>query len=224
MHLRRFSPARRLRPVHHAACLLAAAALAMLGCEPGDGHSHSHGEHGHDHHGHDHHGHDHHGHDHHGHSHGAHGHATNDPDVLDVVFLTAETDGASVESAVVEAVGGHVTHAGGLEDPAAFAAALGEATRFGDAVIIESDPAVGTDPALSEAIRHAGMRGVRVIVIGEVAGQPGVDYVSQIVPAEGVSPPRSALVEAALAAAVQSTQPDAAGVPPVITVEATTGE
>lgn len=200
-----------VRPVPVLACLAALALFSLPGCEPGEGHSHG----GHDHSGHGHsHGHG------HGHHHGGHGRAANDPDVLDVVLLTAEPEHASIEPGAVAAAGGHVTQSGGLEDPAAFVAALGEATRFADAVVIDAGPSLRDSEALGEAIRRAGLRGVRVVVIGDVVAQPGVDYVTRVMPAEGAAPPREALIEAAMVAAVRSTQTQATGMPPVVMIDA----
>jgi len=175
-----------------------AIAIVSIGCEPGDGHDHSH----------DHHSHDHEGHSHHDHNHG-HSHDTNDPAVLDIAVIAPageEPDGLA-SLADVEAAGGHVTWRTGTTSPEAIATALSEVSRYCDAVVIELPGDLAKPQSLESAIRDAGLRGVRVIVVGRGLGEPGVDYIAAIVPAESASPDRNALLDAAIDAARRAASP-----------------
>jgi len=200
-------PPRWSRPVLLVMALLTLG-LVALGCEPADGHDHDHGN-GHHDHGHE-------GHDHHGHAHDA-----NDPDVLDIAIIgpaAGEPEGLP-SVAEVESAGGHVTWRGGQASPDAIAAALGEVSRYCDAVVIETPTDAADREALEVAIREAGLRGVRVVVVGRGLGEPGVDYLTAVVPAEGASPGRRALLDAAIDAAHQAASTDAGTVPGVIEVD-----
>lgn len=211
------------------ACVGALLVVGLVGCGGADGHD------DHDHH------------DHHNHDHDQHSHAqpaslldsephvclsiwgcfadrnpiANDSDVVDIVYLTPDRDAAPglVAGAALEASGGQLTWQGGLLTAEAMDEALSKAGKFSDAVVVETAPGIDAD-AFAEVIRRAGLRGVRVLVVGEPLGQAGIDYISLVRADASADVPQQALREAGLTAALQAAGDRAADLSSVIVVEA----
>jgi hypothetical protein len=204
------------RPYAAVLGLAAACLLVIPGCEPHDGHDHSHD-----------------GHDHgHSHDHSDHDHSVNDPDVLDVAVLTpidAAIDGLTAGLAL-QAGGGHLTWRTEIASGEAAMEAMNELAKFCDAVVVDATGGMAGDgQRLTEAIRGAGMRGVRVVVVGGasgadgvdgIGGKAGVDFPTRVVAAEGDEVSRAALIDAALGVAGRPADQPMDGVPAVLPVEA----